>query len=309
MRIVVALGGNALLKRGQKPDAGVQEDNVRRAIAAIAPLASEHELVLTHGNGPQVGVLALQSASDPNLSTPYPFDVLGAQTQGMIGYWLLQAMQNSVRGRRVAAIINQTLVQAADPAFDNPTKFVGEVYDKSAAESLAEERGWTVREDGDGWRRVVGSPRPQRVVETRLIRLLLESGAVVVCAGGGGVPVVRDERGDLRGVEAVVDKDLTSAVLAEALDADVLLVLTDVSAVFKDYGTPAQAPILRETPAGLRALDFASGSMGPKVDAVCRFVELTGGMAAIGALEDAVAILAGRAGTVVTPTGTYDGPI
>lgn len=309
MRIVVALGGNALLKRGQKPDAGVQEDNVRRAIAAIAPLASEHELVLTHGNGPQVGVLALQSASDPNLTTPYPFDVLGAQTQGMIGYWLLQAMQNSVRGRRVAAIINQTLVQAADPAFDNPTKFVGEVYDKADAERLAAERGWTVREDGDGWRRVVGSPRPQRVVETRLIRLLLESGAVVVCAGGGGVPVIRDERGDLRGVEAVVDKDLTSAVLAEALDADVLLVLTDVSAVFKDFGTPAQAPILRETPAGLREMDFANGSMGPKVDAVCRFVELTGGMAAIGALEDAVAILAGRAGTVVTPTGTYDGPI
>lgn len=307
MRIVVALGGNALLQRGQKPDAGVQEANVGRAIAAIAPLAGRHELVLTHGNGPQVGVLALQSASDPNLSTPYPFDVLGAQTQGMIGYWLLQAMQNSVQGRRVAAIINQTLVEAADPAFDNPTKFVGEVYDRTEAERLAAERGWTVRQDGDGWRRVVGSPRPQRVVETRLIRLLLESGAVVVCAGGGGVPVIRDERGDLRGVEAVVDKDLTSAVLAEALDAEVLLVLTDVSAVFKDFGTPDQEPIRRATPAGLRELDFAGGSMGPKVDAVCRFVELTGGVAAIGALEDAVSILAGRAGTVVTASGEYDG--
>jgi len=306
MRVVVALGGNALLRRGQKPDAAVQEANVSRAVAALAPLAADHELVLTHGNGPQVGVLALQSASDPHLTTPYPFDVLGAQTQGMIGYWLLQAMQNQVPGRQVAAIINQTLVEAADPAFDNPTKFVGEVYDRAAAERLAAERGWTVRPDGDGWRRVVGSPRPQRVVETPLIRLLLDSGAVVVCAGGGGVPVVRDEHGDLQGVEAVVDKDLTSAVLAEALDADVLLVLTDVSAVFRDFGTPDQEPIRRETPIGLRGLDFPTGSMGPKVDAVCRFVELTGGTAAIGALEDAVAILAGRAGTVVTPSGEYD---
>ncbi len=308
MRIVVALGGNALLQRGQKPDAEVQEANVKRAVAALAPLAAEHELVVTHGNGPQVGVLALQSASDPNLTTPYPFDVLGAQTQGMIGYWLLQAMQNQLPGRQVAAIINQTLVEAADPAFDNPTKFVGEMYTHDEAMRLAAERGWVVKPDGDGWRRVVGSPRPQRVEETRLIRLLLESGAVVVCAGGGGVPVIRDERGELCGVEAVVDKDLTSSVLAEALDADVLLVVTDVEHVMRDFGGPDQAPILRETPAGLRSLDFASGSMGPKVDAVCRFVELTGGMAAIGSLDDAAEILAGRRGTIVTPSGQYDGP-
>jgi carbamate kinase len=308
MRIVAALGGNALLQRGQKADAEVQEANVKRAVAALAPLAAEHELVVTHGNGPQVGVLALQSASDPNLTTPYPFDVLGAQTQGMIGYWLLQAMQNQLPGRQVAAIINQTLVEAADPAFDNPTKFVGEMYTHDEAMRLAAERGWVVKPDGEGWRRVVGSPRPQRVVETRLIRLLLESGAVVVCAGGGGVPVIRDERGELCGVEAVVDKDLTSSVLAEALDADVLLVVTDVEHVMRDFGGPDQAPILRETPAGLRSMDFASGSMGPKVDAVCRFVELTGGMAAIGSLDDAAEILAGRRGTIVTPSGQYDGP-
>jgi carbamate kinase len=308
MRIVVALGGNALLQRGQPPDADLQEANVRRAVAALAPLAAEHELVITHGNGPQVGVLALQSASDPHLSTPYPFDVLGAQTQGMIGYWLLQAMQNELPGRQVAAIINQTLVEAADPAFDAPTKFVGEVYDQQTARALADERGWTVRQDGAGWRRVVGSPRPQRIVETRLIRLLLDSGAVVVCAGGGGVPVVRDELGELRGVEAVVDKDLASAVLAEALDADALLVLTDVPAVMRAYGTPDAAPIRRETPGGLRSLDFAAGSMGPKVDAACRFVELTGGIAGIGSLDDAQAILAGRAGTVITASGSYDGP-
>lgn len=307
MRIVVALGGNALLRRGERPDAEVQQANVRRAVAALAPLADRHEVVLTHGNGPQVGVLALQSASDPHLSTPYPFDVLGAQTQGMIGYWLLQGLQNRLPGRQVAAIINQTLVSAADPAFGDPTKFVGETYTSHEADRLAAERGWVVKADGAGWRRVVGSPRPQRVVETRLIRLLLESGAVVVCAGGGGVPVVRDELGELRGVEAVVDKDLTSAVLAEALDADVLLVLTDVPAVLRGYGTPGQAPIHRETPAGMRALDFPAGSMGPKVDAACRFVELTGGIAAIGALEDAQRILAGSAGTVITPSGSYDG--
>ena len=307
MRIVAALGGNALLRRGQKPDADVQEENVRRAVAALAPLAEQHELVVTHGNGPQVGVLALQSASDPHLTTPYPFDVLGAQTQGMIGYWLLQAMQNRLPGRQVAAIINQTLVAAADPAFGNPTKFVGEVYDRDEAERLSAERGWTILPDGAGWRRVVGSPRPLRVVETPLIRMLLESGAVVVCAGGGGVPVVRSEAGELDGVEAVVDKDLTSAVLAEALDADVLLVLTDVSAVMRDFGTAQQEPILRESPAGLRALDLPTGSMGPKVDAVCRFVELTGGMAAVGALEEVADILAGRAGTIVTPSGRYQG--
>ncbi|KRB80042.1 carbamate kinase [Nocardioides sp. Root190] len=306
MRIVAALGGNALLQRGQKPDASVQETNVRRAVAALAPLAAEHELVVTHGNGPQVGVLALQSASDPHLSTPYPFDVLGAQTQGMIGYWLLQALENAVQGRQVAAIINQTLVEAADPAFENPTKFVGEMYGREEAGRLAEQRGWTVRPDGDGWRRVVGSPRPQRVVETPLIRRLLESGAIVVCAGGGGVPVIRDGGGDLRGVEAVVDKDLTSAVLAEALDADLLLVLTDVPAVMRDFNEPGQTEIRNETPSGLRALDLPAGSMGPKVDAACRFVELTGGTAAIGALDDVESILAGVAGTIVTPSGTYE---
>lgn len=307
MRIVVALGGNALLARGERPDADVQEANVRRAVAALAPLAAEHELVITHGNGPQVGVLAMQSAADPRLTTPYPFDVLGAQTQGMIGYWLLQALQNRLPGRQVAAILNQTLVSAADPAFERPTKFVGEVYAEHEARRLAVERGWTVREDVGGWRRAVGSPRPQRVVETPLIRTLLGTGAVVVCAGGGGVPVVRDDLGELTGIEAVVDKDLTSAVLAEALDADMLLVLTDVPAVMRGFGTPDEAAIHRETPAGLRRLELPDGSMGPKVDAVCRFVEVTGGTAAIGALEDVAAIVAGTAGTIVTPSGRYRG--
>jgi carbamate kinase len=307
MRIVAALGGNALLQRGQKPDAAVQEANVARAVAALAPLAAEHELVITHGNGPQVGVLALQSASDPHLTTPYPFDVLGAQTQGMIGYWLLQAMQNALTNRQVAAIINQTLVAADDPAFQNPTKFVGEVYTADEAAAAAEQRGWVMKPDGEHWRRVVGSPRPQRVVETRLIRLLLNSGAVVICAGGGGVPVIRNEQGFLDGVEAVVDKDLTTAVLAEALEADLLLVLTDVANVFRGFGTASAEPLLRATPAMLRREEFPAGSMGPKVEAACRFVEITGDTAGIGRLEDAVAIAHGRAGTIVTPSGLLPG--
>jgi carbamate kinase len=305
MRVVVALGGNALLKRGQTPDASVQEANVAVAVRALAPLAHQHDLVVTHGNGPQVGVLALQSASDPQLTTPYPFDVLGAQTQGMIGYWLLQALQNELPDRQIASIINQTLVSAADPAFADPTKFIGEVYDETRARQLAAERGWVVKPDGSHWRRVVGSPEPRRVVETRLIRLLLTSGAVVVCAGGGGVPVIRNADGRLEGVEAVVDKDLTASVLAEALDADALLILTDVANVFLGFGTDQQQPITRATPAELRGHDLPAGSMGSKVEAACRFAEVTGGMAAIGRLEDVAGLLAGTAGTIVTPSGTY----
>lgn len=306
-RIIVALGGNALLKRGQRPDAAIQAANVANAVDALAPLAMEHEIVVTHGNGPQVGILALQSASDPRLTTPYPFDVLGAQTQGMIGYWLLQALQNALPGRQIASIINQTLVCAEDPAFENPSKFIGEIYDEAQCQRLKAESGWTFKEDGDHWRRVVGSPQPQQVVETQLIRLLLSSGVIVVCAGGGGVPVIRNEQGRLVGVEAVVDKDFTSSMLAEALDADVLLILTDVPNVIRGFGTPQAEPILRATPAAIRLENFPAGSMGPKVDAACRFVEVTGGMAAVGRLEDAAAIINGSAGTIITPSGDYHG--
>ncbi len=308
MRIVIAVGGNALLERGQQPDAEVQQANAVRAVRALAPLAEEHEIVVTHGNGPQVGLLALESAADPQLARPYPFDVLGAQTQGMIGYWLLQGLQNALPGRQVAAVINQTLVSAADPAFGAPTKFVGPVYDEVTAQRYSAERGWSVKPDGPYWRRVVPSPRPIRIVETRVVRLLLTSGAVVVCAGGGGVPVIRDEVGKLRGVEAVIDKDLATEVLAESLEADALLLLTDVPYVVRGYGTPDATPITRSTPAGLRREDFAAGSMGPKVEAVCRFVEVTGDMAAIGALQDAALILQGTSGTIVTPGGDYGGP-
>jgi carbamate kinase len=308
MRIVAALGGNALLRRGEPLTVEAQRHNIAEAATAVAVLAAEHEVVITHGNGPQVGMLALQSAADTSLAVPYPFDVLGAQTQGMIGYWLLQALQNALPGRQVAAILDQTLVSAADPAFWAPTKFVGAVYDEQTARRYAGERGWAIAPDGAKWRRVVPSPQPQRVVETRIIRQLLGTGTIVVCAGGGGIPVIRDENGQLTGVEAVVDKDLATAVLAESLDADALLLLTDVSAVVRGFGGPDPRPISRATPAELRRERFPAGSMGPKVEAVCRFVELTGDLAAIGALEDAAAILAGKAGTVVTPGGDYGGP-
>lgn len=305
MRVLVALGGNALLQRGDKPDAEVQIANVATAVKTLAQVAEQHELIITHGNGPQVGVLALESASDPNLSKPYPFDTLGAQTQGMIGYWMLQALQNALPGRQVLSMVTQTLVSAVDPAFENPTKFVGQVYDQAEAEKLAKENGWTVKADGQYWRRVVPSPMPQRVVETRLIRRLMREGVTVVAAGGGGVPVIRDAQGRLSGVEAVIDKDLTGSMLAEALECDAFLILTDVPRVMKDFGTPQQSEIGHTTPHELRSIDFPAGSMGPKVEAVCRFVETTGDMAAIGKLDQALEILDGKSGTIITPNATW----
>jgi carbamate kinase len=305
VRIVAAVGGNALLERGEPPDAEIQQRHIRIAIDALAPLARSDQLVVTHGNGPQVGLLARESAADLALARPYPLDVLGAQTQGMIGYWLLQGFQNAVPGREIASVITQTLVSATDPAFADPAKFVGPVYPEAEARRIAAERGWTVKADGEAWRRVVASPIPLRVVETRLIRQLLDANVVVICAGGGGAPVVRNRLGELEGIEAVVDKDSTAGLLAEALDADLLVVLTDVAGVETGYGTPTARPIHRATPADLRALRFPPGSMGPKVEAACRFVELTGGTAAIGSLRDVDAILTGKAGTIVTPSGTY----
>jgi carbamate kinase len=302
MKVVIALGGNALLGRGEAPDSDIQETHVVSAVSALAPLARCHQLFITHGNGPQVGVLALESARDPALSHPYPFDVLGAQTQGMIGYWLVQALHGAVPSQPAGCLLGRTLVRADDPAFASPTKFVGPVYDAEQAQQLAAERGWAVRQDGKAWRRVVPSPEPVALVELDMIKLLAGSGVLVVCAGGGGIPVVRDDTGALRGVEAVVDKDLTAALLARDLAADALVILTDVDAVEDGYGTPQARPIHRATPQELRARTFPAGSMGPKVEAACRFVEATGGMAAIGRLGDAEALLAGKAGTIVVPT-------
>jgi carbamate kinase len=304
MKVVIALGGNALLERGEAPDSDVQETHVISAVTALAPLARRHQLLITHGNGPQVGVLALESARDPALSRPYPFDVLGAQTQGMIGYWLVQALHNAVPGQPAGCLICRTVVHANDPAFANPTKFVGPVYDGAQARQLAAERGWDVRQDGTAWRRVVPSPEPVALMELDMIKLLAGRGAIVVCAGGGGVPVIREDNGALRGVEAVVDKDLTAALLAQDMAADALVILTDVEAVEDGYGTPTARPIHRATPQELRTRLFPAGSMGPKVEAACRFVEATGKMAAIGRLDDAQALLDGKAGTIVAPADT-----
>jgi carbamate kinase len=300
MRIVAALGGNALLERGEPPESRIQEAHVISAVQALAPLAAADELIITHGNGPQVGLLALESAHDPALTQPYPFDVLGAQTQGMIGYWLTQAFGNALPGRQVSCLISRTLVDHNDTAFTRPSKFVGPVYDELEAKTLAAAGGWTVRQDGDRWRRVVPSPEPAGLIDLPAIRLLLDSGAIVICCGGGGIPVMCGPEGGLRGVEAVVDKDLTAALLARQLAADALLLLTDVDAVMDGYGTPDACPIRRATPAELRARNFPAGSMGPKVEAVCRFTEATGNMAAIGRLADAQALLSGQAGTIVT---------
>jgi carbamate kinase len=301
MRIVVALGGNALLHRGERPDAAVQQTNIDR-VAALAALAQEHELVITHGNGPQIGLLAMESESDPALSAPYPLDLLGAQTQGMIGSLLARTLHHALPGRRIAALVTHTLVRADDPAFARPTKFVGQVYSRDLAESHAREHGWHIGRDTSGWRRVVPSPAPERILETATIDELLGGGTLVICAGGGGVPVTADrDTGALTGVEAVIDKDLTAALLAEDLKADFLLILTDVPCVYEHYGTPDQRPVLGSTPAELRHGGFPDGSMGPKTEAVARFVERTGGLAAIGALDAAYEIVHGRSGTLIRP--------
>jgi len=304
-RVVIALGGNALIARHQPLDAAPQLANVARAVAALAPLAATHDLVITHGNGPQVGLLASESTSDLALQRPYPLDALGAETQGLIGYWLLQALSNALPERDVAALLTRTVVNGDDPGFVNPTKFVGPVHSADRAHALEATNGWTVGQDGDGWRRVVASPDPQEVVEMAMIGRLVDAGTIVVCGGGGGIPVVRAATGKLSGVEAVVDKDLTSALIAAALGASALLLLTDVAAVSTNFGQADAPVILRSTPVELRQRRFPAGSMGPKIDAACRFVERTGAMAAIGSLADAREILAGTSGTIVTTDGTY----
>jgi carbamate kinase len=295
-RIVVALGGNALLRRGEPAEAETQRHNVLEAASALAALAGEVELVITHGNGPQVGLLALE-ADAYKVVSPYPLDVLGAESQGMIGYLLVQALRNEV-DRDVVAVLTQVVVAADDTAFAAPMKPIGPIYSREEAQRLTAEHGWTVAPDGPHYRRVVASPEPQEIVELAAIESLAGAGAIVVCAGGGGIPVVADGR-RLRGVEAVIDKDLTAALLAEKLGAELLVMLTDVPYVERDRGSPAARAIELTTPAELRRMTFAAGSMGPKVDAACRFVERTGGEASIGALADLAAVARGEAGTRV----------
>lgn len=292
MRIVIALGGNALLRRGQRPDPEVERENARVAARSVAEIARRHSVVITHGNGPQIGMMAL--ATDDTL------DLLGAATEGMIGYMLEQELRNALPGWSVATLLTQTLVDPDDPAFDDPTKFIGPVYTETEARRLAEERGWSVARDGEGYRRVVASPTPREILELPEIEVLVHRGTLVVCSGGGGIPVLRVPEG-FEGVEAVIDKDRSAALLARRLGAGALLMLTDVSGVLAGWGTPDEHPIRSATPDEMREHDFAAGSMGPKVEAACTFVEETGGWAAIGALEDAEEILEGRAGTRIHP--------
>jgi len=304
MRVAVALGGNALLKRGQPMTADAQRTNVRTAAPALAAVAWNHQLVLSHGNGPQVGLLALQAAAYEEVEA-YPLDVLGAQTEGMIGYVLEQELGNLLPIEvPFATLLTMVEVDPGDPAFDDPTKFVGPVYDKAQADQLASEKHWDFKPDGEHWRRVVPSPEPRRIFEIRPIRWLLDKGVVVICAGGGGVPTMYAANADrtLTGVEAVIDKDLASELLAREVDADLFVMVTDVDGVYLDWGTEQQRRLERVTPAELRATGFAAGSMGPKVEAACRFVERTGKRAAIGGLGQIEQIVEGDAGTQVVPT-------
>ena len=300
MRIVVALGGNALLRRDEALTFGNQRRNIQLAAQALAPLARQHQLVITHGNGPQVGLLALQGEFY-NPRESYPLDVLDAETEGMIGYLIEQELMNYLpEHQSCVTVLTQIEVDAKDHAFQYPTKPIGPVYGRSEAEKRAQERGWSIARDGENYRRVVASPRPLRILELGVIELLASRGIIVICVGGGGIPVVKHSDGRLVGVEAVIDKDSASALLARQLKADCFLMLTDVDAVYRDWGTPRAQAIQRISTEAIGQLTFASGSMAPKVAAACEFVEQTGGVAGVGRLKDATAILAGAAGTIIT---------
>lgn len=307
MRVVAALGGNALLERGQPMTAENQRANVVRACAALAPVALEHELVISHGNGPQVGLPALQGAAYSKVET-YPLDMLDAQTEGMIGYMIMQELGNLLPSEKpLAALLTMIEVDGGDPAFDNPTKPIGPIYSAEEAKALAAEKGWSFKADGDHIRRVVPSPTPKRIIGIEPVKWLLERGSVVICTGGGGIPTIYNDDAAPAGrrlteVEAVIDKDLASAVLAADLHANALLMVTDVDAVYSDWGTPHQHAIRSATPANLANAQFAAGSMGPKVKAACEFVERGGDFAAIGSIDEAPALLAGTAGTCVMAT-------
>ncbi|MGO9489971.1 MAG: carbamate kinase [Solirubrobacteraceae bacterium] len=298
MRVIAALGGNALLRRDEPPDAETQRRNVARAVASLAGIAREHELVVTHGNGPQVGLLALQAEAYGG-SPPYPLDVLGAESEGMIGYLLDQGLVGELPDRMVATLLTQVIVDPTDPAFQQPSKPIGPVYAREDAERLSRERGFSIAPDGQKWRRVVPSPEPLRIIEIDSIRILVQGGVIVICVGGGGVPVVETPGGGLVGVEAVIDKDLAAALLARQLHADALLLLTDVPNVELDWGTSAARPLRTATAEQIRGLGLAAGSMGPKAEAAARFAE-GGGRAVIASMEQATAALHGEAGTAVS---------
>jgi carbamate kinase len=300
MRVVIALGGNALLRRGQVMNAENQRENIRKAASQLAVVHQQHQLTIAHGNGPQVGMLALMDAHYTAIE-PYPLDVLGAETVGMIGYMIEQEMGNLIPFKdHIVTVLTQILVDPDDPAFQNPSKPVGPIYGRSEAERLQGEEGWAMAPDGEHFRKVVPSPLPQRIIEMNVIRMLVDHGVVVICAGGGGIPVAYDENRKLFGVEAVIDKDLASGLLARGLDADMFVMLTDEPNVFLNFGTAEQRAIKAASPEALQELDFAAGSMGPKVLGACKFVRETGKKSAIGKLSDLTNIMAGTAGTLIS---------
>ncbi|MGD9740456.1 MAG: carbamate kinase [Bauldia sp.] len=300
MRIVIALGGNALLRRGEPMSAAAQEANVRSAVAALAPIiAVGHHVAITHGNGPQVGLLALQN---PGGDGSFPLDVLGAETEGMIGYLVERELAARLPSEDlIATLLTQVRVAADDPAFARPSKPIGPSYDEETARRLAAQHGWSVGLDGKGWRRLVPSPRPQEILAAKVIEMLFDLNVTVICAGGGGIPIVEDDGGMLRGVEAVVDKDFASSLLARRLGADLLMLLTDVDAVYSGWGTEQAMPLASVCSRDLDPGMFPPGSMRPKVEAAMEFAVLTGRPAAIGALADAEAILRGERGTRILP--------
>lgn len=302
MRVVVALGGNALLRRGQPMTAENQRTNVKLACDHLAPIGEKHELIISHGNGPQIGLLALEEAAYTEVPES-PLDVLGAETQGMIGYLVEQELGNRLPFEKpLATLMTMIEVDPDDPAFADPSKPIGPLYSKPEADKLAAERGWTFKPDGDSLRRVVPSPVPQRIFEHRPIKWLLNQGCVVICAGGGGIPVCYRPDRELVGVEAVIDKDRSSALLARDVEADMLILATDAQAVFVGFGTPQQRAIVAADPGILLSrykAEFAAGSMLPKVIAASDFARATGKPAMIGALADIDAMLAGTAGTRV----------
>ena len=295
MRIVVALGGNALSKRGETLTAQGQRASIRVAATSLAALlAAGHEVVITHGNGPQVGYLALQGGL-------FPLDVLGAETDGMIGYVLQQELDNAYApDAQYATLLTQIEVDPNDPAFQSPSKFIGAIYTEADAAKLSAERGWTIGRDGAHFRRTVPSPRPKRILELDVINLLLDQKVIVICAGGGGIPVVQKPDGTMIGIEAVIDKDHASGLLARALKADAFLMLTDVEGIFDHWGTPDQTLISHATPDALSKMSFPAGSMGPKVEAACDFARATGGFAAVGRLADCLELVAGTTGTRIS---------
>ena len=300
MRIVIALGGNALLRRGEEMTADNQRENIRIAARALAPIIEEHEVVISHGNGPQVGLLSLQSAAYKEVEE-YPLDILGAQTQGMIGYMIEQELGNLLPIEKpIASILTMVEIDPEDPAFSNPTKPIGPVYSEKDAKQLAENKGWDIKRDGEYWRRVVPSPEPHRIFELRPIHWLLEKGTVVICAGGGGIPTSYVKKGKLEGVEVVIDKDRASSLLAFELDADLLIMATDTDGVYTDWGGDSQEIISKTTPEEIGQYTFDKGSMGPKVEAACTFVERSGQRAVIGSLNDLKKMVDNLAGTQFT---------